>query len=44
VVRHLIERHRVKQHDFGYHLWLLLTFELWCRMYLDPPAPTPLTV
>jgi asparagine synthase (glutamine-hydrolysing) len=27
--------------DIGLHLWTLLSFELWCRAFLDPEAPRP---
>lgn len=36
VVVDLLERHHTNLAHYGYHLWLLLIFELWCRTYLDP--------
>jgi asparagine synthase (glutamine-hydrolysing) len=38
----LIERHERGQ-DLGLHLWTLISFELWCRAFLDrtPRQPTP---
>jgi len=33
-VQKLIERHERGQ-DLGLHLWTLISFELWCRAFLD---------
>lgn len=31
----MLAQHRSGQMSHGYHLWLLLVFELWCQMFLD---------
>jgi asparagine synthase (glutamine-hydrolysing) len=36
----LIERHEHGQ-DLGLHLWTLISFELWCRTFLDRTASHP---
>jgi len=36
----LIERHESGQ-DLGLHLWTLISFELWCRAFLDGTAARP---
>jgi hypothetical protein len=38
-VRRLLDEHAAGQRDHGPRLWLLLTFEWWHRLFLDPPAP-----
>lgn len=35
VVQDLLKQHRDRQSNYGYHLWVLLFFELWCREILD---------
>jgi asparagine synthase (glutamine-hydrolysing) len=35
VAHHCMERHIAGIEDHGEHLWLLLTFELWARRFLD---------
>jgi asparagine synthase (glutamine-hydrolysing) len=37
-VQQLWREHVDGRHVLDSHLWLLLTFELWCRAYLDPVA------
>lgn len=37
-VRELLRRH-ASGHDHGNRIWVLLQFELWCRVFLDPPVP-----
>jgi asparagine synthase (glutamine-hydrolysing) len=37
-VQKLIERHERGQ-DLGLHLWTLVSFELWCRTFLDEARP-----
>jgi asparagine synthase (glutamine-hydrolysing) len=39
-VRKLIERHERGQ-DLGLHLWTLISFELWCRTFLDRTVSRP---
>ncbi len=39
-VRKLIERHERGQ-DLSLHLWTLISFELWCRTFLDRTASRP---
>jgi asparagine synthase (glutamine-hydrolysing) len=36
----LIERHE-QGRDLGLHLWTLISFELWCRTFLDGTVPRP---
>jgi asparagine synthase (glutamine-hydrolysing) len=36
----LIERHERGQ-DLGLHLWTLMSFELWCRIFLDGTVARP---
>jgi asparagine synthase (glutamine-hydrolysing) len=38
VTRRCMERHVAGVEDHGEHLWLLLTFELWARRFLDQSA------
>ncbi|WP_305883835.1 asparagine synthase (glutamine-hydrolyzing) [Actinoallomurus soli] len=37
-VRGLLRRH-AGGHDHAGRIWALLQFELWCRVFLDPPVP-----
>ncbi|MCM2255749.1 MAG: asparagine synthase (glutamine-hydrolyzing) [Vicinamibacteria bacterium] len=39
-VLRLIERHEAGQ-DLGLHLWTLISFELWCRAFLDRTTTRP---
>lgn len=34
-VQWMINQHLSGRRDFSHNLWLLLVFELWCRMYVD---------
>jgi asparagine synthase (glutamine-hydrolysing) len=34
----MLDEHQAGRRSFHHQLWVLLTFELWCRRYLDPPA------
>jgi hypothetical protein len=39
----LIDRHE-RGRELGLHLWTLVSFELWCRRFLDQrPSPPPRT-
>jgi asparagine synthase (glutamine-hydrolysing) len=38
VVKRLLRQHG-NGHDHGNRIWALLQFELWCRIFLDPPVP-----
>jgi asparagine synthase (glutamine-hydrolysing) len=38
-VRRLVERDRVGAVDAAYAIFGLVCVELWCRMFVDPPAP-----
>jgi len=38
-VRRLLDEHASGRRDHGARLWLLLTFEWWHRLFIDPPAP-----
>jgi asparagine synthase (glutamine-hydrolysing) len=37
-VRALLDRHR-RGRDLDWQLWTLMSFELWCRQFLDSAAP-----
>ncbi len=39
-VRGMIERDRNRRLDAAYPIFALICVELWCRMFVDPPAPT----
>jgi asparagine synthase (glutamine-hydrolysing) len=39
-VRGMIERDRAGRLDAAYPIFALICVELWCRMFVDPPAPT----
>ena len=34
-VRYLIEENASGRHDYNYLIYILLSFELWCQVYLD---------
>ena len=34
-VRKIIQENASGQHDYNYLIYILLSFELWCRVYLD---------
>jgi asparagine synthase (glutamine-hydrolysing) len=38
-VRRLVERDRAGRVDAAYAIFGLVCIELWCRMFVDPPAP-----
>ena len=38
-VRRLIQENASGHHDYNYLIYILLSFELWCRVYLDPQRP-----
>ncbi|GAB4413948.1 MAG: asparagine synthase (glutamine-hydrolyzing) [Anaerolineae bacterium] len=38
-LRTLIDEHLSGRRNHGHRLWLLLTFEWWHRLYIDPPRP-----
>jgi asparagine synthase (glutamine-hydrolysing) len=38
-VQKLIQDNAAGRHDYNYLIYILLSFELWCRVYLDPSAP-----
>jgi hypothetical protein len=38
-VRRLIQENASGRHDYNYLIYILLNFELWCRVYLDKQAP-----
>jgi len=37
-VRKIIQENASGQHDYNYLIYILLSFELWCRVYLDVPS------
>jgi len=39
-VEHLLSAHRTGQVNYGYHLWLLVVLEIWCRLFLDGDSIT----
>jgi asparagine synthase (glutamine-hydrolysing) len=39
-VRRLLEADRARRIDGAYAVFSLVAIELWCRMFIDPPAPT----
>ena len=38
-VRHLLSENAAGRHDYNYLIYILLCFELWCRVYLDGKSP-----
>jgi asparagine synthase (glutamine-hydrolysing) len=40
-VRRIVERDRAGRVDAAYAIFGLMCVELWCRMFVDPPVPTP---
>ncbi|HZI30933.1 MAG TPA: asparagine synthase C-terminal domain-containing protein, partial [Candidatus Binatia bacterium] len=38
-VRRLIQENASGRHDYNYLIYILLNFELWCRVYLDKQTP-----
>jgi len=38
-VRRLIQENASGRHDYNYLIYILLSFELWCRVYLDQHTP-----
>jgi asparagine synthase (glutamine-hydrolysing) len=38
-VRRLIQENASGQHDYNYLIYILLSFEVWCRVYLDEHTP-----
>mgnify|MGYP005850845135 FL=1 len=38
-VRALLDEHESGQRNHGARLWMLLTFEWWHRLFIDPPEP-----
>jgi asparagine synthase (glutamine-hydrolysing) len=38
-VRGLLKENAAGRHDYNYLIYILLSFELWCRVYLDAPSP-----
>ena len=38
-VRRLIQENTSGRHDYNYLIYILLSFELWCRVYLDRQTP-----
>jgi asparagine synthase (glutamine-hydrolysing) len=38
-VRRLIQENASGRHDYNYLIYILLSFELWCRVYLDHQTP-----
>ena len=38
-VRRLIQENASGRHDYNYLIYILLSFELWCRVYLDRQMP-----
>ena len=38
-VRRLIQENASGRHDYNYLIYILLSFELWCRVYLDKQTP-----
>jgi len=38
-VHRLIQENASGRHDYNYLIYILLNFELWCRVYLDKQAP-----
>jgi len=38
-VRRLIQENASGRHDFNYLIYILLSFELWCQVYLDHQTP-----
>ena len=39
-VRRMIDRDRAGRVDAAYAIFGLVCVELWCRMFVDPPAPS----
>jgi asparagine synthase (glutamine-hydrolysing) len=37
-VQQLIRDNASGRHDYNYLIYILLSFELWCRVYIDAPA------
>jgi len=42
--RHCLDRHLAHAADMSETLWVILSLELWCRRFLDAPAPAATTV
>jgi asparagine synthase (glutamine-hydrolysing) len=40
----LVEIHDSGRDNLGLHLWTLISFELWCRLYLDERPAAPLSL
>lgn len=38
-VQRIIQENAAGRHDYNYLIYVLLTFELWCRVYLDGQSP-----
>ena len=34
-VKKILDRHQMKQRNYGAHIWSLVCFELWNRIYMD---------
>jgi len=39
-LRSLLDEHTSGARNHGQRIWLLLTFEWWHRLFIDPPVPT----
>jgi asparagine synthase (glutamine-hydrolysing) len=39
-VRHLVQLNEERRVDAAYSIFSMICIELWCRMFVDPPAPT----
>jgi asparagine synthase (glutamine-hydrolysing) len=39
-IERLLKLHQQRASDYGIHIWQLLSFELWCRCYLDAGQQT----
>lgn len=40
-IEQLLAQHERKRRDYDAQLWTLISFELWCRTFLDSPARPP---
>jgi asparagine synthase (glutamine-hydrolysing) len=38
-VRQMVERDRARRFDASYTIFSMMCIELWCRMFVDKPAP-----
>jgi asparagine synthase (glutamine-hydrolysing) len=40
-VRRLVQQDRDRRVDATYTIFSMICIELWCRMFIDPPTPSP---